>query len=52
MLKFDRVVSTLVALILAWLTPHIGIINDFSWNVVNGSHNNFEMVRSGIDFAF
>jgi hypothetical protein len=34
------------------LTPHIGIINDFSWNVVNGSHNNFGMVRSGINFAF
>ena len=23
------------------ITPHIGWINDFSWNVVNGSENNF-----------
>src|SRR6266540_2588909 len=28
------------------LTPHIGWINDFSWNVVNGPENNFGMVRS------
>jgi hypothetical protein len=34
------------------LTPHIGIINDFSWNVISGAHNNFGMVRSGINFAF
>ncbi|PYK44262.1 MAG: hypothetical protein DME46_06655 [Verrucomicrobia bacterium] len=34
------------------LTPHIGLINDFSWNVINGSSNNFGMVRSGINFAF
>ena len=34
------------------VTPHIGIINDFSWNVVNGDHNNFGMVRSGLRFAF
>jgi hypothetical protein len=34
------------------LTPHIGWINDFSWNVVNGSHNNFGMVRNGLNFAF
>jgi hypothetical protein len=33
-------------------TPHIGWINDFSWNVVNGPRNNFGMVRSGINFAF
>ena len=33
-------------------TPHIGWINDFSWNVVNGSTNNFGMVRSGLNFAF
>lgn len=33
-------------------TPHIGLINDFSWNVVNGSKNNFGMVRSGLNFAF
>jgi Outer membrane protein beta-barrel domain len=34
------------------LTPHIGLINDFSWNVVNGRDNNFGMARSGINFAF
>jgi hypothetical protein len=34
------------------ITRHIGWINDFSWNVVDGSHNNFGMVRSGINFAF
>jgi hypothetical protein len=34
------------------LTPHIGLMNDFSWNVVDGPDNNFGMVRSGITFAF
>lgn len=34
------------------ITPHIGVINDFSWNIVNGAKNNFGMVRSGINFAF
>jgi hypothetical protein len=33
-------------------TRHIGWINDFSWNVVDGLNNNFGMVRSGINFAF
>src|SRR5262245_49169410 len=33
-------------------TPHIGLISDFSWNVVNGRDNNFGMVRTGINFAF
>ena len=33
-------------------TPHIGWINDFSWNVVDGTHNNFGMARSGLNFAF
>ncbi len=33
-------------------TPHIGWVNDFSWNVVDGTHNNFGMVRSGLNFAF
>ncbi len=33
-------------------TPHIGWINDFSWNFVNGPDNNFGMVRSGVNFAF
>ena len=34
------------------ITPHIGVINDFSWDVVDGPDNNFGMVRSGINFAF
>ena len=34
------------------LTPNIGVINDFSWNVVNGDRNDFGMVRSGVRFAF
>jgi opacity protein-like surface antigen len=34
------------------VTRHIGITGDFSWNVVDGSHNNFGMVRSGLNFAF
>jgi hypothetical protein len=33
-------------------TPRIGIMNDFSWNVVNGPNNNFGMVRAGLRFAF
>jgi len=34
------------------ITPHIGWMNDFSWNVVDGPDNNFGMVRSGVTFAF
>ena len=34
------------------VTRHIGITGDFSWNVVDGTHNNFGMVRSGLNFAF
>ncbi len=34
------------------ITPHIGIIHDFNWNVVEGHDNNFGMVRTGISFAF
>lgn len=33
-------------------TPHVGLLNDFSWNVVSGSNNNFGMARTGINFAF
>jgi hypothetical protein len=33
-------------------TPHIGWISDFSWNVVDGTTNNFGMVRTGVNFAF
>lgn len=34
------------------VTRHIGLTTDFSWNVVDGPHNNFGMVRSGLNFAF
>ncbi|MBA3544697.1 MAG: outer membrane beta-barrel protein [Chthoniobacterales bacterium] len=34
------------------ITPNVGVINDFSWNVVNGERNDFGMVRSGVRFAF
>jgi hypothetical protein len=34
------------------LTPRIGLINDFSWNVISGGENNFGMARTGINFAF
>lgn len=33
-------------------TPHFGWVNDFSWNIVDGSNNNFGMARTGINFAF
>jgi hypothetical protein len=33
-------------------TRHIGVMGDFSWNVVNGPRNNFGMVRSGVTFSF
>jgi hypothetical protein len=33
-------------------TPHCGWTNDFSWNIVEGTHNNFGMARTGINFAF
>jgi opacity protein-like surface antigen len=34
------------------ITSHIGLIGDFSWNVVDGPNNNFGMVRSGLNFGF
>ena len=34
------------------LTRHLGLINDFSWNVVDGRDNNFGMARTGINLAF
>ena len=33
-------------------TPHFGWQNDFSWNIVSGSNNNFGMYRTGLNFAF
>jgi hypothetical protein len=34
------------------VTPHIGIMQDFSWSVIDGGDNNFGMVRAGLNFAF
>jgi hypothetical protein len=34
------------------LTPHLGLINDFSCTVVDGRDNNFGMARTGINLAF
>jgi hypothetical protein len=34
------------------ITPHIGWIADFSWNVGDGPRNNFGMARTGVNFAF
>jgi hypothetical protein len=34
------------------VTPHVGLLSDFSWNVVDGTHNNFGLIRTGINFAF
>lgn len=34
------------------LSPHVGVLSDFSWNVVSGSSNNFGMARTGINIAF
>jgi hypothetical protein len=34
------------------LTPHIGLINDFSWNFVSHDNSDFGMVRGGLNFAF
>jgi hypothetical protein len=34
------------------ITSHIGWIASFSWNVVDGPHNNFGMARTGVNFAF
>jgi hypothetical protein len=34
------------------LTPHIGLINDFSWNFTSHDNSDFGMIRSGVNFAF
>jgi hypothetical protein len=33
-------------------TPKVGWTNDFSWNVISGTDNNYGMARTGINFAF
>lgn len=34
------------------LSRHLGILNDFSWNIIDGRDNDFGMARSGLNFAF
>ena len=34
------------------VTRHIGITGDFSWNILEGPHNDFGLVRTGLNFAF
>ena len=33
-------------------TRQIGWMGDFSWNFLEGPHNNFGMARSGLVFSF
>jgi hypothetical protein len=33
-------------------TPHIGVFSEATWNVVDGSKNNFLQVNFGARFAF
>jgi hypothetical protein len=33
-------------------TPHVGWTNDVSYNYVDGSHNDFFQIRTGLNFAF
>jgi opacity protein-like surface antigen len=34
------------------VTRKIGITGDFSWNILDGPHNDFGMVRTGLNFSF
>lgn len=34
------------------ITPHVGWIADYSYNVVDGAKNNFGMARSGLNISF
>ena len=34
------------------MSQHLGIITDFSWNIVSGANNNFGMARTGVNFSF
>ena len=34
------------------MSQHVGIITDFSWNIVSGSNNNFGLARTGVNFSF
>lgn len=34
------------------MSQRVGIITDFSWNIVSGAHNNFGLARTGVNFSF
>jgi hypothetical protein len=34
------------------ITPRIGVMADFAWNVMSGPNNNFGMVRSGLTLSY
>jgi hypothetical protein len=34
------------------VSPHVGLIHDFSWNFVSRDNSDFGMVRTGLNFAF
>jgi opacity protein-like surface antigen len=34
------------------VTPHVGIVTEFDWSIVNGADNNFGAVRTGLNVAF
>ena len=34
------------------MSQHVGIMTDFSWNIVSGSKNNFALARTGVNFSF
>jgi len=34
------------------MNQHVGIMTDFSWNIVSGSKNNFGLARTGVNFSF
>jgi len=48
----SRIVGQIGAGFEVRITPHLGITNDFSWNVISGPDNNFGMIRSGLNIAF
>jgi len=34
------------------VSQHVGILTDFSWNIVSGANNNFGLARTGVNFSF
>ena len=33
-------------------SPHVGIMTDYTYNMVEGSHNNFGVLKTGLKFVF